>query len=55
MNRRVLTKPRYGWGYRKWTPVFDALLAALFVLCSGLCVMYLYKAVNTLAEVLHWY
>jgi len=55
MNRRVLTKPKYGWGYRRYTPVFDAMLAAMFVLCSGWCVSLLYATVNIIAELLHLY
>jgi hypothetical protein len=55
MTKRVLTKPRYGWGYRRWVPVFDALLAAMFVLCSAWGVSLLYSTVNMIAEMLHLY
>jgi hypothetical protein len=52
---RVLTRPRYGWGRRKWTPIFDALLFAGLVLSSSLCTVYLYKAITIIAEVFHFY
>ena len=55
MTKRVLTKPRYGWGYRKWVPVFDALLAAGFVLSSGLFCSFIYSTVNIILELLHLY
>jgi hypothetical protein len=52
---RVLTRPLYGWGYRRWTPIFNALIFAGLVLSSSLFTLYLYKAINLIAESLHLY